>query len=135
MSSVWNETTVSPRCDSSRAFGGRKRATTLIAELRSISIAGVVGVPIPHDDQITRLYPDFWACGRVRSGNYNQRGWELFPFTRAAPSDAQPGAQEWITRIEDQNERSWKVVPSVGMVDDGAILTEFSERVWWPTYF
>jgi hypothetical protein len=41
VSSVWNETTVSPPCDSSRAFGGRKRATTFIAELRIISIAGV----------------------------------------------------------------------------------------------
>jgi len=53
VSSVWNETTVSPPCDSSRAFGGRKRATTFIAELRTISIAGV-GRNVPHDDQITR---------------------------------------------------------------------------------
>ena len=43
VSSVWKETTVSPPCDSSRAFGGRKRATTFIAELRTISIAGVGG--------------------------------------------------------------------------------------------
>ena len=41
VSSVWNETTVSPPCDISRAFGGRKRATTFIAELRIISIEGV----------------------------------------------------------------------------------------------
>jgi hypothetical protein len=41
VSSESNETIVSPPCESSSAFGGRKRATTLIAELLLVSLLRV----------------------------------------------------------------------------------------------
>jgi hypothetical protein len=50
VSSVSMETMVSPPWASSKAFGGRKRATTLMAELAIVRIM-YMGEGEPHDNQ------------------------------------------------------------------------------------